>query len=1005
LCCLCRSSRPTRSSLVKEKTKAHEREPHPHTADSCCALCSVITSACNAVCLPPRSLFLYFYHSSCVLRTRRVHSRPSLMSELNSAEAIKRALASPTPSACPVSIGSTCAKLPYGGPFMLSKCSSNAIVETPDKRGWPAPASPKQKELWDRIRYGGLLDSIDLIDNTAFGISPAEAMCMDPQQRLLLESGCEAFHLAGSPQASLEGAPYGVFIGITDVGKLSTHGVYDATGKSIAVASGRISYFLGLHGPCVSYDTACSSTLIAAHAALYELRLDECKKALLSGVNLLVSSAISFDLASAGMTSSFGRCCVFDARADGYVRGEACVSITLLTGLESPLSHVEIAGSAIRQDGKRASLTTPNGLAQEALYLRALVRSGVDATEISSVEAAANASPLGDPIEAGSIHSALLRAGSRTAPLIAHNIKGSVGHSEPASGATALLKSVAELSCAWVAPNAQLRILSAGMDAVVHGTACVLPMQDLAGTASSCSGISSFGFSGTTAHAVARSTGSRTLRAVALPEKHSVRLRFQRSRFPVLQSSVSASLGPTASQAQPLTSISELCAAFHQVTGTKVTPGTRISSLNLNSLQQTSLAQTVPGFSKVVHALRSDPTVQELMDLMSDSAEAAQPEMFLDALSGVRLLCMLDVIRFHARAGTCGDDPFASRSVLFVFCSVTALMAGLSPGTSALGRLFGLIKVLFPPYIIAVLLILPTWWLRCPSWFLNWKREEIITDFLLLEGAWPKNIVSVPNLYTLWTFTSVIMFMPLAGVFEYLAAKLIAVLTPAAAKFSELQGFIRAVLVACILTFPSMPHWVALFGEEKIKEEFWFLGGYSLGRVYHFAPLWMIYYFIGSLLYQGTTVPLTVEQVKVLMWATDFSFLALVISGATQYEHLTDTYAPFLYVIWLFGLVRTNSTYIYHMFCQLGKLDVGGTLALNAWVVHAPVIYLCRYFFQNDHRCINQAFCPAAAPPSNLTFWSAYVLSLLVAWGISLGVLALREKMKSISFPRFAEML
>ena len=153
---------------------------------------------------------------------------------------------------------------------------------------------------------------------------------MDPCQRLLLERGYAALHAAALGRAGLGGGRAGVLLGVAgtefaQVLAASPAGgsVYAATGSSASIAAGRLSYTLALHGPCVSYDTACSAALAACHAGLRALQLNECSMGLVAGVNLMFAPGIGTSFAIAGMTSARGRSHTFDARADGYARGEA----------------------------------------------------------------------------------------------------------------------------------------------------------------------------------------------------------------------------------------------------------------------------------------------------------------------------------------------------------------------------------------------------------------------------------------------------------------------------------------------------------------------------------------------------------------------------------------------------------------------------------------------------------------------------------------------------------
>jgi acyl transferase domain-containing protein len=191
---------------------------------------------------------------------------------------------------------------------------------------------------------------------------------------------------------------------------------------------------LALHGPCVSYDTACSAALAASHAGLRALQLAECKAGLVAGVTLMLTPAIGTSFAVAGMTSARGRSHTFDARADGYARGEACGGVAL----DSDDEQLRMLGSAVRQDGRSASLTAPNGQAQQGLLAAALQDAGVAADSLMLNEAHGTGTALGDPIEAGSLVATVLRA--REAPLGLGGVKTNIGHAEQAAGMTGLLK-------------------------------------------------------------------------------------------------------------------------------------------------------------------------------------------------------------------------------------------------------------------------------------------------------------------------------------------------------------------------------------------------------------------------------------------------------------------------------------------------------------------------------------------------------------------------------------
>ena len=264
-------------------------------------------------------------------------------------------------------------------------------------------------------RWGGFLENIDQFDADFFGISPREAVTMDPQQRLLLEVAWETLEHAGVNPRDLAGSPTGVYAGICNgdyFQLLMREGpanidAYIATGSAHSIASGRISYILGLEGPSLSVDTACSSSLIAVHLACQSLRLRECRLALAGGVNLILAPETTIALSKSRMMSPDGCCKTFDKAANGFVRGEGCgmVALKRLSDAESDGDHIIalILGSAANQDGRSSGITAPNGPSQASVIRKALRNAGLEPAAIGYIEAHGTGTSLGDPIEMGAL--------------------------------------------------------------------------------------------------------------------------------------------------------------------------------------------------------------------------------------------------------------------------------------------------------------------------------------------------------------------------------------------------------------------------------------------------------------------------------------------------------------------------------------------------------------------------------------------------------------------------
>ena len=392
------------------------------------------------------------------------------------------------------------------------------VSEIPESR-WkiedyydPNPDAPGKMST----RWGGFLDRVDEFDPEFFGISPREAVCMDPQQRLLLEVAWEALEDAGQGPRDLAASRTGVFVGLTSDeyalltyrdGDLSRFNAYFASGVARSVAGGRISYVLGLDGPNMSIDTACSSSLVALHSACLSLRMQECRMALAGGATVVLSPEIGIAFSKAHMMSSDGRCKAFDARADGFVRGEGCGMVVLkrLSDAEADGDRVLalIRGSAVNQDGRSSGITAPSGMAQEAVIRSALAQAGVRPEEIGYVEAHGTGTALGDPIEAHALAAVLGPGREAENPLVVGSVKTNVGHLEAAAGIAGLIKAVLALQHEQIPAHLHFQQMNPHID--WGGVPVEIPVQGRPWPRSErrrVAGVSSFGFSGTNAHVI-----------------------------------------------------------------------------------------------------------------------------------------------------------------------------------------------------------------------------------------------------------------------------------------------------------------------------------------------------------------------------------------------------------------------------------------------------------------------------------------------------------------------
>ena len=375
----------------------------------------------------------------------------------------------------------------------------------------PDPSVPgKSISYW-----GGFLDSIDQFDPFFFGISPIEAKYMDPQQRLLLELSYEALDDAGQIKENLAGTKTGVFIGISlneysqlqfgDPSMITSH---SGTGSALSIAANRISYFFNFHGPSMAIDTACSSSLAAVHLACQSIRSGECGMALAGGVNMILSPAHSIAFTKAGVLAPDGRCKTFDARANGYVRGEGG-GVIVLKPLSSALAdgdpiHALILGSAMGQDGRTNGLMAPSREGQEAMLREAYQAAGVLPGSVQYVETHGTGTLLGDSMEAKAL-GAVIGADRMNGPCAIGSVKTNIGHLEAAAGIAGLIKVILSLKHRTIPPSLHY-----------HSPNPHIPFDELnlrvnnelnswpSGPGPALAGVSSFGFGGTNVHMVVR---------------------------------------------------------------------------------------------------------------------------------------------------------------------------------------------------------------------------------------------------------------------------------------------------------------------------------------------------------------------------------------------------------------------------------------------------------------------------------------------------------------------
>ncbi|KAJ0419262.1 BcPKS20, polyketide synthase [Aspergillus carlsbadensis] len=329
--------------------------------------------------------------------------------------------------------------------------------------------------------FGNFLPDVEQFDHRFFSKSKREAAALDPHQRLLLETTYQALEAAGwvgdepeSHDPTANRHTTSCFIGITAPEyflNLASHppSPYTGTGMLRSFNAGRLSHHFGWTGPAHTLDTACSSSMVAIHQACRALQLGECTRAVAGGVNLIPNLALSEAMRVGGFLSETGPCKTFDARADGYCRGEA-VGVVALKPLHMALKDGDdiqgvLLATGNNQNINNTSITNPVLESQIVLYRDVLKRASVRPSDISYVEAHGTGTRAGDPVEVEGIRK-VLGGSDRQSILHIGAVKPNVGHSEGAAGVISLIKVLLMMKHAKIPPQAHFETLNSNIPAL-----------------------------------------------------------------------------------------------------------------------------------------------------------------------------------------------------------------------------------------------------------------------------------------------------------------------------------------------------------------------------------------------------------------------------------------------------------------------------------------------------------------------------------------------------------
>ncbi|MBO4368578.1 MAG: SDR family NAD(P)-dependent oxidoreductase [Desulfovibrio sp.] len=383
---------------------------------------------------------------------------------------------------------------------------------------------PVPSSRWDGARFyhperthpgtsvtikAGFLDNIYDFDADFFGISPKEAESMDPQQRILLELTWEAMEDAGIKPSSLSGSDTAVFVGAASPDGGTCHAddicatsPYSMTGTNLSIIANRLSYIYNFHGPSFTLDTACSSSLYALHQACQILAIGGASMAFACGVNVLLAPYPFVGFSQAYMLSPEGKCKVFDAHGNGYVRAEGGGALLLepldLARKNKHPVHCVIKAIACNSDGRTQGIALPSSEAQEELLVGLYEAAACDPDSLSYLEAHGTGTVVGDPIETRAIGHAL--GMKRSKPLPIGSIKSNVGHLETASAMAGIAKAIVMLKERAIPKQLHITTLNPDIDFERLNLHVPLTMEPLVAHGPLRIGVNSFGFGGANGH-------------------------------------------------------------------------------------------------------------------------------------------------------------------------------------------------------------------------------------------------------------------------------------------------------------------------------------------------------------------------------------------------------------------------------------------------------------------------------------------------------------------------
>ncbi|KAI0974906.1 putative polyketide synthase [Xylaria arbuscula] len=401
--------------------------------------------------------------------------------------------------------------------FLINKRSGQGTVP-PDRFSIDGYCKHGSSQAGVMDCNGGYFIEADLrlFENAFFGINNLEATYMDPQQRKILEVVYECFENACVSLESVSGTNCGVYVGgvtydyaVQQGRDLDYSHRYSSTGTVATIMANRISHVFNLHGPSLTLDTACSSSMYAFHLAVSAIKAGECDQAIVAGANLIQSPEPHYMIHKAGVLSPTSTCHTFDTSADGYGRADG-INAVYLKRLSDALRENDhiwavVRATAVNADGRTPGITQPSSGLQSVVIRKAYTIAGLDVQDTDYFECHGTGTAVGDPTEIDGISQIFDSRGET--PLLLGSAKTNFGHSEGAAGLTSIIKVSLAFENSVIPPtfgvknlNPRLCLESKGMEVVTEAREWPRCIRR--------SSINSFGYGGANGHCILESLNS-----------------------------------------------------------------------------------------------------------------------------------------------------------------------------------------------------------------------------------------------------------------------------------------------------------------------------------------------------------------------------------------------------------------------------------------------------------------------------------------------------------------